>query len=336
MTVPGFGNIIGQILPVRLLQTFLRNATLPHALIFSGIAGIGKRTAAKSVAMALNCQEGRDKISSCGNCPTCRMILSDKHPDVILIEPQGNYLRIDQIRGLLHTLAMKSHSAQHRVAIIADAQLMKKEAANALLKVLEEPPADTTLILTVLQKSDLLPTIVSRCRHIRFNPLASDDIITYFKENAEIESDFLATAAALSGGSLTKARQLADISWQAQRNWLICAAGLDQPADKGQRPVASALAFAAQLSQKKEHVGELLEILGTWIRDLSIWPYHPQSVINTDYQDVLARVRPSMDEERLLALWYAVEKAQKDLAAKANTRLTLDVMALSMAGCACA
>lgn len=314
------------------MQTFLHDATLPHALIFSGIAGIGKRTAAKAVAMALNCGHSSNGIDPCGQCPPCRQIHSGSHPDVILIEPQGNVLRIDQIRNLLSNLAMKPYVAEYRVVIIANAQAMNKEAANALLKVLEEPPMNTTLILTVLQKSDLLPTIVSRCRNISFHPLSSNNIISLLQDTDGIDESFIETAAALSEGSLTRAKQLATKMWREQRNWLICAAGLDEPPQKGQRSMATALAFSAQLSQKKEQITELLEILKTWIRDLSIWPYHPESVINSDYNEVLDRLRAQMDDRHLLYLWQTVEKAQKDIASKANLRLTLDVMALCMAG----
>lgn len=330
--MPGFDSIIGQKVPIRLLQKFLRDATLPHALIFSGIAGIGKRTAAQAIAVALNCRKSGNNIDPCGQCSSCRQILSGIHPDVILIEPQGSVLRIDQIRNLLNNLAMKPYIAEHRVVIIADAQAMNKEAANALLKVLEEPPTNTTLILTVLQKSDLMPTIISRCRHISFHPLTANDIISILHKTDRIDESFIETAAALSEGSVGKAKQLATAFWREQRNWLISAAGLDQQRQKGKRSVAMALAFAAQLSQKKEQIVQLLEILKTWVRDLSIWPYYPESVINSDYNETLDRLRSEMDDRQLLYLWQTIEKAQKDIESKANLRLTLDVMALSMAG----
>jgi len=333
--VSGFETIIGQQLPVRILQTLLRSATLPHAMLFTGMAGVGKRTTARIVAMALNCRDSeRAPDRPCGRCRSCRQILSGNHPDVPLIEPQGNLLRIDQIRKLLAALAMKPFSAKYRVVIVADAQTMNPEAANALLKMLEEPPANTTLILTALQKSDLLPTIVSRCRHIRFNPLSLQDVMTLLKSVPEVPEGFAETAATLSGGSFNRARQLAMPVWQARRNWLVRAAGLDRPGPSGsQRPsMATALAFAAQLAQKKDQVQDLLEILKTWIRDLCIWPYHPALVINSDHKETLDRVRAGLDDRQLLSMWQALEKAQKDIAAKANLRLSVDVMALSMAG----
>jgi DNA polymerase-3 subunit delta' len=332
--VPGFETIIGQHLPVRLLRTYLCNASLPHALLFTGPAGVGKRMTARIVAMALNCRDRKISPSNpCGKCQSCRQIASDHHPDVLLIEPQGGYLRIDQIRKLLGTLRMRPFSADHRVVLVAEAQAMNAESANALLKMLEEPPTGTMLILTALQKSDLLPTIVSRCRHIRFNPLKPEDVATLLKGTAEVTDKFAETVASLSGGSLTTARRLAMPAWQDLRNWLIRASGLDGRLPTGRRSVAMALAFSAQLAQCKDQVDDLIEILKTWLRDLIIYPYHPALVINNDYIRILDSVRTAMQDAQLLLMWQAVEKAQKDIAGKANLRLTLDVMALSMVGC---
>lgn len=331
--VPGFETIIGQQLPVRILQTLLRSDVLPHALLFTGVSGVGKRSAARIVAMALNCLKRRRPTDEpCGKCPSCRQIRNDKHPDIHLTEPRANLLRIDQIRELLSALAMKPFSARHRVVIIAEAQCMNPEAANALLKMLEEPPAHTMLILTASHKSDLLPTIVSRCRHIRFNPLSPRDLTTLLNQTPEMDAEYAPTAAMLSGGSLTKARQLAMPLWQQRRNWVIRAAGLDGPAPQKSAAMALALAFAGQLAQKKDAVQDLLDILKTWIRDLSILPYHPDLVINSDRIATLEKVRAGMNEKQLLAMWQAVEKAQKDIAGRANLRLTVDVMALGMAG----
>jgi len=201
-----------------------------------------------------------------------------------------------------------------------------------LLKVLEEPPENTTLILTALQKSDLLPTIISRCRHIRFNPLRPEDVTLLLRRTPEIADEFVETAASLSDGSFTKARQLALPAWQDRRNWLLRACGLNIRLPDGHPSLAPALAFAAQLAQRKEQIQDLLAILSTWLRDLMIYPYHPALVINSDQRVLLDKVRAGLDDTRLLAMWQAVEKAQKDIAAKANLRLTLDIMVLHMAG----
>ncbi len=338
--MPGFADIIGQKLPVRLLQTFLRKATLPHALLFTGIAGSGKRSVAKAVAMALNCRQSSDDSPSeegCGKCPPCRQILSGNHPDILTIAPRGSTLQIDQIRRLLSVVAMKPHSATHRVIIVADSQTLNPEAGNALLKVLEEPPSNTTLILTAIQKSDLLPTILSRCRHIRFQPIDEADLAAHLISTRHVEPAVAEKAAAMAAGSLVHATLIADTGWQRQRRWVIRASGLETPQQAKGHPLSVALAFSAQLALKKDRVQELLDFLKIWIRDLIIWPYAPSLIMNTDSGLRLAPARARLNDECLLSLWTAVEKAQKDIAAKANLRLTLDVMATrmakSMAGC---
>ncbi len=318
--MPGFEDIIGQQHPIRFLQAFLRNATLPHALLLTGISGIGKRLTAKAVAMTLNCSNAKaasdDRPDACGRCRSCRQIGAGTHPDVIQIEPQGNYLRIDQIRKLLSIVALKPFTAANRVVIIAASHLMNQEASNALLKVLEEPPADTTLILTAPNKTDLLSTIVSRCRHIRFNRLNKDELVKCMSRRHGTDTQELARAATLADGSLTKAEQLLDPQRQAEHDWVIQAAGLDREGVLDKRSISTALAFAGQLAAQKEKVPDLLDILKIWIRDLAIRPYQPELVLHRNDENVLDRIRRNLDNDRLLAIWAAVEKAQKDIAAK--------------------
>ena len=192
--MPGFESIIGQDRPIRILTTLLQAGAVPHALLFTGIEGIGKQNAAVVFAMACNCAGGhansepeseinasvngddstkRPPITNpCGICKPCRKIESGSHPDFIRIKPAGAFIKIEQIRALCQTLAMKPYEAGMRVVVISDAQEMNSAAGNALLKVLEEPPAGTILILVANHTSGLLPTIVSRCRHIRFNPIS--------------------------------------------------------------------------------------------------------------------------------------------------------------------
>lgn len=322
-----------------MLKRFLRNGTLPHALLFTGVEGVGKRTAAAEIAMALNCADPqaekksrRDPGRACGICLPCRQIRSNSHPDVFTVAPQDNLLRIDQIRKLIHTLAMKPFSARHRVVIIAKAQTMNPEAANALLKILEEPPQRTTLILTASHRSELLPTIVSRCRQIAFDPLPPEDLQILLADEPGMDKGQIQTIIAMAGGSYSKARMLADDTWQSHRSWILRAAGLDAPGELNHRPATVALAFSSQLAEHKDKVADLLDMLKTWIRDLTIRPYQPERIINRDREHLIDAIRSDMDETRLVDLWDAVEKAQKDIAARANLRLTLDVMALRMAG----
>jgi DNA polymerase III subunit delta' len=344
--VAGFNSIIGQRLPVRLLQTFRDRGAIPHALLFTGMAGTGKRTVAQTFAMALNCQAGsappaavvesenqvRVDDTPCGDCRACRRIVSGNHPDVLSIEPQGGILRIEQIRRLISIVAMKPFDAGYRVAIIADAHTLNPEAANALLKILEEPPAGTILILTSPQQSNLLPTIVSRCRHIRFSPLPADKLSKLLIKQFEIGAESALTIAQLAGGSVAEARRLIQTPWRSQRDWLVRAAGLDAHQEPGTGSPAAALALSGALAAHKDSIQDDLAILKSWIRDLWIVPHAKQLTIYRDCEARLVRARARIGTERLRFIWETIDRAQKDIAANANLRLTLDVMALKMVG----
>jgi DNA polymerase III subunit delta' len=336
--VSGFDTIIGQQLPIRLLRTFLSKRAVPHALLFTGLRGIGKRTSARVFAAALNCRRRTDPETAdhspplpCGQCRSCTRILADRHPDVLIVEPQGTLLRINQIRQLRTSLAMKPFSADQRVVIITNGQCMNAEAGNALLKILEEPPTDTILIITALQKSDLLPTIVSRCRHIPFAPLDSADICAHLIDTRGADPDQARSVAAICQGSLSTAIDLLSGPWREERDWVIRAAGLDSPDHVCRRPLSATLAFAAQLAAHKDRIQDLLDTLKTWIRDLSVYRYRSRQITNGDLEDLLQKASPQTDPNQLLHWWKTVEKAQKDIAANANLRLTLDLMAIQMA-----
>jgi DNA polymerase III subunit delta' len=306
--------------------------------LFTGVEGVGKRTTARLFAQALNCSEtaiptsqSGQAVGPCGHCRSCRQIQEGGHPDIINIAPRKGVLRIDQIRELIRMLALKPFSAVHRVVIIADAQTMNAESGNALLKILEEPPAGTILILTALQRTDLLPTIASRCRHIRFSPLCVDDLIELLVKQHGMEMEPARLLAEVADGSCTRALRLSEAKWSEHRDWLICAAGLDRPESVGTRSAASAMAFAAQLALHKERVESDLEILKSWIRDLGVLPYRPRHIINRDRATLLHAMRTHISDEQVTLLWEAVEGAQKAVAGNSNIRLTLDVMALHMA-----
>ncbi|MBT8341735.1 MAG: DNA polymerase III subunit delta' [Desulfatitalea sp.] len=336
----GFDAIRGQDLPVKILRHYMRSGRVPHALLFTGIEGIGKRTTARLFAMALNCTRspaggGTPETAAgdapCGQCRVCRRIVAGKHPDVIELAPIKGILRIEQIRHLLAGLAMKPFSAPQRVVLIGDAQAMNAAAANALLKMLEEPPEATTLILTAHQRADLLPTIASRCRHLRFSPLASADIVVLLRSALDISDEAAGAVAESAEGSYTRALRLAQAGWLARRDWLLRATGLDQPPTSTPRPLTWALALSAQLAGQKDRIETDFEILKSWIRDLSVWPYLPARIIHRDREATLAHVGATLGAGQLLDLWEVLEKAEKNIAANGNLRLTLDVMTLRMA-----
>ena len=327
--MPGFDAIIGQARPLRIIRAFVANGAEPHALLFTGIDGIGKATTALALAMALNCQsDGRE---ACGQCRNCRRIAAGLHPDVIRLSPGGAFLRIGQIRELLATLAMKPYEARRRVVVIGDAHKMTPAAGNALLKVLEEPPQRTVLVLTALQASDLLPTIVSRCQHLRFQPLGGALIAALLVDRHGVAAQDAAVLSALSGGSISRALALGQHPsaghWRRRRDWLA-----EQFVDLDRLGPADLLARAEELARDGPRVGDSLELAKSWLRDLIVVRWRPSLVIHQDQVERLRVLAAGTDPVRLTDKIARIQEAQRALRANAAVRLTLEAMMFALAG----
>ena len=352
--VPGFESIIGQKQPIRILATLLQRGTIPHAMLFCGIDTAGKRTAAMTFAMSSNCLNrpvptvqsvtplclavdgSFDAVNPCRDCISCRKILSDNHPDILNISPSGAIIRIAQIRALCESLSMKPYEARRRFVIISEAQTMNLEAGNALLKLLEEPPDRTIFILLATQASDLLPTIASRCQHVHFYPLPRKELQTLLLEKENLPPDDTGVIAVLANGDYAKAlaysRPFKGTDWNHWRNWLLDASGLKQPGELSQRPVGLKLMFAEQLAANKEILLDALEVLKAWLRDLVIFKYSPEKIINTDLVDTIRNVSQTESVSTLILKIETIQTAQKSIRGNSNARLTLEAMMLKM-GC---
>lgn len=335
-SVFGFKVIINQEQPKRILTACLKTGHIPHAFLFTGKSGVGKRITAMTFAMACNCMgKEPDTTEPCGNCISCLKIKSGNHPDIITISPSGSYIKIAQIRSLCHILAMKPYEARLRVVIISDAQTMNPSAGNALLKVLEEPPARTILILTAVQSSDLLTTIVSRCQHIRFNPISTDNIVKVLTDKEGVDVEEAAVVANIADGSLSRALAMVKsshrTSWPDQRSWLINAIGLDRPETMPMQPIGLLLAYAERLSKSKSAVADSLEVIQSWLRDLVIYKYSPEKILNRDLIDKIQSASQQADVKLLLSKIEAVQTAERNIEAKANLKLTLEMLAMRLA-----
>jgi DNA polymerase-3 subunit delta' len=281
--------------------------------------------------MACNCtgrtSEGR--AEACGECNACRKIATDQHPDVLRLSPSGLQIKIDQVRTLCLTLSMKPYEARVRVAILAEAQRLNPAAGNALLKMLEEPPDQTVLILTAPQTADLLPTIVSRCRHIRFKPIARQHLAGMLTAAYGFEPEAALTTAALANGSLTRALAIRRRGWIERRNWIM-----SELSEVGRRSATALLALAEKTSRPKEDVPELLDLLATWVRDVTVARYCPERIIHQDLKGQIVAAAHRMPPKVLVEAGRTIEEARRRIRANANPRLVLEVVWLSLAAAA--
>jgi DNA polymerase-3 subunit delta' len=204
-----WSRLVGQDAVVSALRDALANGTLGHALLFAGPEGVGRRLAALALAASLNCRAG-----GCGECAICRKVLRGAHPDVHLIVPEGQFILISQIkggggsRGIVGEAYRSPVEGTTKVFIVEDAERMNASAANALLKVLEEPPAGVVFVLMTAQPEDLPETIISRCRRLDFAPLPEDAVRAVLVQHHRIDDERAAWAARV-GGNLARALRLA-------------------------------------------------------------------------------------------------------------------------------
>ena len=263
---------------------------LTQAYLFVGPEGVGKREFARRLAQCLLC-ERRDAITleACGVCGRCRPFLAGTHPDFLLVQrdPGKRELSVAKFvgereqrgkSGLCYELSVRPVAGSRKIAIIDDADTMNDEAANAILKTLEEPPEGAMIFLIVSNPDAVLPTIRSRCQSVRFGPLPDEDIIQYSLQTGLASSPEEAVALAqLAGGSRALAGRLAQPGFRELRQeWLGYLASAQWDGMRTSRQVHDAIEkLSSELPEQRQFTIWLLQAAAdfyrTALRRLS-WP----------------------------------------------------------------
>jgi DNA polymerase-3 subunit delta' len=237
--------VVGHTEPVALLRDAVMGDRVGHAWLFTGPGGVGKVHVAQVFAAALNCPAGGD-----GTCDSCRRVLRGVHPDVHLIEPEGENLLVEDVRALREEASRSRHEGKVVVFIIDEAERMTEAAANALLKVLEEPPDAVVFVLVARSADALVGTIPSRARVVGFAGLAPAEIAAALGAELAVSPEQAAWAATAGHGRLERARALlTDDAQRAHR-----AATLDLVAPLASGAASEAVAAAAVVVGLAEQV----------------------------------------------------------------------------------
>lgn len=221
----------------KILQRFEKSALsgrLASTYLFVGPDGIGKRTFALKLAQGMLCESNeQDELHPCGHCPCCQQVLASTHPDLIQIQKPSdkNVIPVELFigerekrrqEGLCHDISLKPFHGKRKVAIIDDADYMNAEAANSLLKTLEEPPPNSILILIGTSEHRQLQTIISRSQVIRFQTLSTAQVLSILNEESLVESELpLEQIASAAGGSVQRAIKLSDPDFFEFRSQLL-------------------------------------------------------------------------------------------------------------------
>lgn len=274
-----FNAIKGQAQPINMLKGYIEQNRLEGGYLFIGPEGVGKKLVAKILAKVVNCQ---NKVQdSCDMCASCRKIENGQHPDVHIIEGIEPEIRIEYIRQLQREINLKPYEGKKKVFIINNAHKLNAESSNALLKILEEPPKDTLIILVSDKPAILFKTIISRCRILKFSPFKRVELKEILKKDYQLDNNTAHFLAYFSEGRIGLAFKLKETSVLRDKNRII---------DK--------FAFLAKsrldnlLMQNREDVRRSLNILASWLRDIYLikigMPH--QELINFDRKDELLKL----------------------------------------------
>ncbi len=330
--------VVGQDRVVSLLKRSLERQAVAHAYLFVGPAQVGKMTLALNLAQALNCEAGEPP---CGQCSSCQKIAAAKHADVQIIglttsqdsteAKSRTEIGIDQIRQMQHAASLPPFEGSYKVFIIDGVEQLSTEAANCLLKTLEEPAGRVIFILLTTNDQLLPATVVSRCQRLELPPPALSEVEAALNRHWGIEPERARLLARLShrrlGWALSASsddsllRQRAE---QVQR--LIDITGADD-----EQRFAYAAELAARFSQRRESVQEVLALWRDWWRDLLLVKVGcNQAITNVDLEATLIDHARGYRLAQITAFINSIQAAGEQLRQNANPQLALEVLMLSI------
>ncbi len=322
-----FSTIVGHRGAIDILKGALAKDRLAHAYLFSGPDGIGKRLTALSFAKAVNCLNIRGDGESCDNCISCRKIESKNHPDVFIVEPEGRFIKIGQVRELQRRLQFRAMEGRYKVCIMDGADCMNPASANALLKTLEEPAERTILILIAVSMNSIPATVLSRCQKIRFSPVGLEEIIPWLEEKLNVDRETARLMAIFGGGSIARSLSIKTGFLRDIRREVI---GVFDSIVSGD--IAEAFGWAERVS-KRDDIGWYIEALKIWIRDLIVYknPDARGAIINQDILDELDGIADRVSLSRLFRFWENLKVCERALFYNANKQIALEHIFLNTA-----
>ena len=308
--------------PLDTLLTQMGTGKLPHAILITGAEGIGKLNFSLTFVQRMFCKQATG-MSPCGECDACHMFQVGTHPDLKHIAPpEGKQtIVVDQIRELISYVSLTPHSAIKKVAVIEQAELLNVNAANSLLKTLEEPPESSMLILVTHRPDRLLPTIRSRCQTMLFSTPDTTQASRWLSN--ELKSDDVGALLALSGGAPLKALSYAEDNVLEKRNTFF--SELEQLSEGKKNPIEVAKGWF------KNDLDLTVNCLTSWVSDMiRIKALENESTIsadtlsNPDLQSSLKKMTQSAGLKTMLDFYQSLSKVNQLQKSNINSQMILE------------
>lgn len=329
-----FATLIGNQHQKTILQRLLRGGQIATTFIFAGPDGVGKRRFALTMAKAANCLTGAPAEGfadeCCDFCQVCRRIDEGTYGDVTTIEPDGQFIKIAQTRELAVEVFYRPREGRHRFFIIDSAERLREEAANSLLKTLEEPPPTSTIIMITSRPDSLLTTIRSRSQKLNFSPLTTGEMEAYLKANFPRPAPDTALLARISEGRIGQATAFDLSVYRQQRRTLIELLEILTDGNNRYR-----LLKAAEFLGKKERdeFESELDLLSSLLRDLFILSTGKPVdwIVNIDVAESLRNLAAKVGTDRLILWAEKTDRLRAGLRINLNRQLALESLLLDLA-----
>jgi DNA polymerase-3 subunit delta' len=302
---------------------------LHHAYLFAGIDGIGKETVASSLGAIINCsnRQGDAFSQRCGECGNCRKFESDAHPDLMRVEPTGKTLKnikIDQIREVENEASKQPYEARCRIVIVDGAHFMTEEAANALLKTLEEPDTEMRFFLISERPNSLLDTIRSRCQMLRFGALEEGEVLEILREELddeqldELNEERLRLAARYAEGSPGRAIEVLESEILDRREQLfegLTELDISSPVD--------IIEYGETLTGGDEGLAENIDVLRLFLRDVLVHKKtdSDEYIVNEDMYSAIREFAGRFSTDDILEQLDALEDDERMLERRVKPKL---------------
>ena len=319
-----FAEIIGHERIVEVFRRSVRSGKTSHSYIFEGIPGCGRRKTALALIQALFCTAVDD--DACGVCASCRKIAGGNHGDIHFIEPLPDKrdISIEQLRDLQRELSLRPYEGPRKACIMEPAERMSVNAANSLLKTLEEPPGNALIILLTGNADMLLPTIRSRCQVVRFAPLPPEHVKLLLERNG-MEGASAALLAQMADGSMQRALELDDDELAVRRELLLKHLSA---IDLGR--IASVFDASEELAGNRDEALETLDMLLSFYRDVIHLTAGCGEIINTAIRPALETLARGLSLDRALQVASDVMETRRAVQRNANVKLALDHLFMKM------